>query len=766
MSINLVSILDDLKHLPDQIIMGYANGQNPEVPPYAALAELNRRKNMEQQYQNSNAKANQPSVKQQVEQAVVKPGQANPQPQQAPQGIAAALPQGGQPPQPVPATQSAGVPMRSGGIAKFAAGGKASANDQVAQLMDQILKSIIQAPPQVAQDSGIPAPQDIKAMPMQNYAALQFGTRPQVRPATFAAPITSDLSFSQMGQYSPQMPIAAAHGGLMHHVPHHMYKFAPGGIIAFAEGDKVKKPVLTKDQLDQAAAQYQSDTGIIPGNTYADAMNRYREAAQPQQFKAPPPTPRATTIDPNSLNVDNTIPGMVAGDTYAKALAAASPAPAPVVPAGPRGPLPRGQQAVESQFSGIGNAISDFFSNRNVSSPRIRAANPAPVAPVVAPPAETNLTQTVAPTTTAPAVTEPVTPAAAPTATSTGIATTPAVSATAAKPAAPPAGGGITQVLPTKPAHHAAPTHETNAVVEDVVKKAAMEALKKTNATEEMEEQLKIFKAMGINNDAGANALKRAMEAHEEYKKADDSLERFQRIMSAIGRGGLVAGGEESARYSAEKRAADFAESRQHMENLTKAEDKTREEKRAIAGNVLKSLEEKNKAAGTAAGAMYGHELTAKTQLEAERMRQAGEDSRIRMRLAEEAKHRDLTAQEIAKLTPEEQEAYRKAQQIKSGASTKLDYQGINAILQAAIARNKAAQAGFDDAEKAAAQQDLADAKRMMKNFHQGRDPYEGGEEVSAPPVPTDKSKLVVGQRYTGTNGQVAKWDGNKFVAE
>ena len=776
MSMNLVSILDDLKNLPNQVVMGYANGSNPEVPPYAALAELNRRKTMEQQYQNAAAKANQPSVKQQIEQAVVKPGQANPQ--EKPQGIAAALPQGAQPPQPVPATQSAGTPMRSGGIAKFAAGGKASANDQVSQLMDQILKSIIQAPPQAAQGVGVPAPQEGKAMPMQNYAAFQFGTRPQQRPATEAAPISQDLSFGQMGQYSSQQPIALANGGLMHHVPHHMYKFAPGGIIAFAEGDKVKKPVLTQAQLDQMAAQFQSNTGIIPGSSYADAMNRYKEAAPPQQFRAPAPTPNVTTIDPNNLNVDNTIPGMVAGDTYAKALAAATPAPAS--PRGPRGPLPRGQQAVEDQFTGIGNAISGFFSNNNPNSPRMRAANPAPVTP-------------------------PATTAAAPTTPSGGgigdlvnvsnnlttpTTTTAPVAPTEPKETLPPNAltpaqfaaeirarkdlskedqdmminsynngyrqlkantetkkeeVGIRKVLPTSTAKYPVPTHETNAVVEDVVKKAAMEALKKTNATEEMEEQLKIFKAMGINNDAGAAALKRAMEAHDEYKKADDSLERFQRIMSAIGRGGLVAGGEESARYSAEKRAADFAESRQHMEDLTKAEDKTREEKRAIAGNVLKSLEEKNKAAGTAAGTMYGHELTSKTQLQTERMRQEGEDSRARMRLAEEAKHRDLTAQEIAKLTPEEQEAYRKAQQIKSGASTKLDYQGINAILQAAIARNKAAQAGFDDAEKAAAQKDLEDAKRMMKNFHQGKDPYEGAEgastQVTAPPKAIDYLK-------------------------
>lgn len=45
---NLVKIQEELKGMPMQALMGYANGQNPDVPPFAALAELNRRKTMEQ----------------------------------------------------------------------------------------------------------------------------------------------------------------------------------------------------------------------------------------------------------------------------------------------------------------------------------------------------------------------------------------------------------------------------------------------------------------------------------------------------------------------------------------------------------------------------------------------------------------------------------------------------------------------------------------------------------------------------------------------
>lgn len=77
---NLVQIQENLKDLPTQAIMAYANGRNPEVPPYMALSELNRRKSMEQ-------RAAQPptqSVKDQLEAEV----------SQQPQGMGQGLPQG------------------------------------------------------------------------------------------------------------------------------------------------------------------------------------------------------------------------------------------------------------------------------------------------------------------------------------------------------------------------------------------------------------------------------------------------------------------------------------------------------------------------------------------------------------------------------------------------------------------------------------------------------------------------------------------------
>jgi hypothetical protein len=63
---NLIQVQDRLKDMPTQAIMSYANGSNPEVPPYLALGELNRRKQMEQKQ----VAAPQGTVKDQIEQSV------------------------------------------------------------------------------------------------------------------------------------------------------------------------------------------------------------------------------------------------------------------------------------------------------------------------------------------------------------------------------------------------------------------------------------------------------------------------------------------------------------------------------------------------------------------------------------------------------------------------------------------------------------------------------------------------------------------------
>lgn len=67
---NLVQINERLKDLPMQVLQQYANGMNPEVPPYLALGELQRREMSQKQAATAQGgqQGPQPSVKEQVEQ--------------------------------------------------------------------------------------------------------------------------------------------------------------------------------------------------------------------------------------------------------------------------------------------------------------------------------------------------------------------------------------------------------------------------------------------------------------------------------------------------------------------------------------------------------------------------------------------------------------------------------------------------------------------------------------------------------------------------
>lgn len=126
---NLVQVQEHLKGMPTQAVMAYANGQNPQVPPYIALGELNRRKQIEQQP----AQPAQGSVKDQIEQSLMQPqnlpglaAQGVPVPQAPqPQGIPSQMPkQLAQSPAPVQMAGGglASVPVRDG-MFNYAPGG-------------------------------------------------------------------------------------------------------------------------------------------------------------------------------------------------------------------------------------------------------------------------------------------------------------------------------------------------------------------------------------------------------------------------------------------------------------------------------------------------------------------------------------------------------------------------------------------------------------------------------------------------------------------
>jgi hypothetical protein len=68
--LNLVQLQDRLKDVPMQALMQYANGASPQVPPFIALGELNRRKKMQEAAAAEQAKEMEgaPTIKEQIEQ--------------------------------------------------------------------------------------------------------------------------------------------------------------------------------------------------------------------------------------------------------------------------------------------------------------------------------------------------------------------------------------------------------------------------------------------------------------------------------------------------------------------------------------------------------------------------------------------------------------------------------------------------------------------------------------------------------------------------
>lgn len=166
---NLIQIQEHLKDMPTQAIMAYANGQNPMVPPYLALGEMNRRKQMEKRA----AEPPQGSVKDKLEQEIMQPqGITQGMPQGAPQGMPQGMPpQGmpqGMPPQAPPqmAPQGmaegglTGLPMRSdsfnyapGGIVAFADEGLVKLPEQeAADIMAKQLKGESDIPMPVSRE--------------------------------------------------------------------------------------------------------------------------------------------------------------------------------------------------------------------------------------------------------------------------------------------------------------------------------------------------------------------------------------------------------------------------------------------------------------------------------------------------------------------------------------------------------------------------------------------------------------------------------------
>jgi hypothetical protein len=85
---NILKLQDDLKGLPDNALIQYAQSPNGQVPQYLVLGELQRRKTMREEYQQSQTQAPQSTVAEDLEQ-----GLGSVAPQEAPQEVPQEAPQ-------------------------------------------------------------------------------------------------------------------------------------------------------------------------------------------------------------------------------------------------------------------------------------------------------------------------------------------------------------------------------------------------------------------------------------------------------------------------------------------------------------------------------------------------------------------------------------------------------------------------------------------------------------------------------------------------
>lgn len=304
---NLVQIQERLKDAPVQAIMQYANGGNPMVPPYLALAELKRRESISQSAQSQQAmqQGQAPSVKEQIEKSA---GLAALQQQMQQQGmqnlIAQARPQGipQNVPQPSRQPESEGISglpagdfsFADGGIVAFATGDLVGGEEQI-KPVEQLRKEYEQAryagdfqeasrlfklmkarEAEAPRTVRIPAAQlgeDVRPTPQRAVAAPPMAEQPMAQPtgvppaerrAGVLPPpggIAGQIALPSRGLGA--MPTGAPDDTAMPSAPS-----APArGIAALPGADEAQKMVLeqmrAKPDLSQAAEEYRKAQGLF-----------------------------------------------------------------------------------------------------------------------------------------------------------------------------------------------------------------------------------------------------------------------------------------------------------------------------------------------------------------------------------------------------------------------------------------------------------------------------------------------------------------------
>lgn len=253
---NLVQINERLKDLPMQVIQQYANGMNPEVPPYLALGELQRREIAQKQMSNAQGAAQgpQPSVKEQVEQKAglmelqqMQQQQMAQQMQQprGPMPAPAGVPQPEMQPEVMMARGGlAGIPVRrdmfeyaGGGIIAFQSGGdvdaaRQEAKDALARLRTYGLRQRQQDPEGYKAAEEAAAAAQEKRQAIEAAYAQEMGSSGVDRPATSRQDVGA---VREAMQQAPAEPMVTSQGPGMPVVPRRPVEPVSGIAAALAK---------------------------------------------------------------------------------------------------------------------------------------------------------------------------------------------------------------------------------------------------------------------------------------------------------------------------------------------------------------------------------------------------------------------------------------------------------------------------------------------------------------------------------------------------
>jgi hypothetical protein len=305
---NLVQINERLKDLPMQVLQQYANGMNPEVPPYLALGELQRREMSQKQAATAQGgqQGPQPSVKEQVEQ---KAGlMALQQMQQQQMAQQQARPQGPMPapagvPQPEAQPEAmmargglASVPVRrdmfeyaGGGIIAFAGGGEVE--QEIQDLMKARERYVRAGSDTSAIDQAIATLQERNAAPISRPTSKMTPQQVESPPSRQRYQLSTELG------YNTSMPDAGNIGNTAY------YKDANGNPRVTLRMDETGKPITDaewnarKKELNTESAKTSQGPGdkIVPRYPQGGLPAALEKTGQPSLSPQAPTTAKPST---------------------------------------------------------------------------------------------------------------------------------------------------------------------------------------------------------------------------------------------------------------------------------------------------------------------------------------------------------------------------------------------------------------------------------------------------------------------------------------